>query len=82
MDKTMKGTNVFTKSEINELRELIRQRVKADRSTQKSIRNKMRSIGFYGRDDFDIVDMTVEKFDKLIADERIIVKDEISDNEV
>jgi len=78
----MKGTNVFTKSEINELRELIRQRVKADRSTQKSIRNKMRSIGFYGRDDFDIVDMTVEKFDKLIADERIIVKDEISDNEV
>ena len=78
----MKGTNVFTKSEINELRELIRQRVKADRSTQKSIRNKMRSIGFYGRDDFDIVDMTVVKFDKLIADERIIVKDEISDNEV
>lgn len=78
----MKGTNVFTKSEINELRELIRQRVKADRSTQKSIRNKMRSIGFYGRDDFDIVDMTVEKFDKLIADERIIVKDEISDIEV
>lgn len=82
MDKTMKGTNVFTKSEINELRELIRQRVKADRSTQKSIRNRMRAIGFYGRDDFDIVDMTVEKFDKLIADERIIVKDEISDNEV
>lgn len=78
----MKGTNVFTKSEINELRELIRQRVKADRSTQKSIRNRMRAIGFYGRDDFDIVDMTVEKFDKLIADERIIVKDEISDNEV
>lgn len=71
----MKGTNVFTKSEINELRELIRQRVKADRSTQKSIRNKMRAIGFYGRDDFDIVDMTVEKFDKLIADERIIVTD-------
>ena len=78
----MKGTNVFTKSEINELRELFRQRVIADRSTQKSIRNRMRAIGFYGRDDFDIVDMTVEKFDKLIADERIIVKDEISDNEV
>lgn len=71
----MKGTNVFTKSEINELRELIRQRVKADRSKQKGIRNRMRAIGFYGRDDFDIVDMTVEKFDKLIADERIIVKD-------
>lgn len=78
----MKGKNAFTEQEIEELRELIRQRVKADRSTQKSIRNRMRAIGFYGRDDFDIVDMTVEKFDKLIADERIIVKDEISDNEV
>lgn len=78
----MKGTNVFTKSEINELRELIRQRVKADSSKQKRIRDKMRAIGFYGRDDFGIVDMTVEKFDKLIAYERIIVKDEISDNEV
>lgn len=78
----MKGTNVFTKSEINELRELIRKRVKADSSKQKRIRDKMRAIGFYGRDDFGIVDMTVEKFDKLIADERIIVKDEISDNEV
>ena len=70
----MKGTNVFTKSEINELRELIRQRVKADRNAQKRIRDKMRKIGFYGGDDFGIIDMTIEKFDKLIADKRIIVK--------
>ena len=78
----MKGKNAFTEQEIEELRELIRKRVKADSSMQKRIRDKMRAIGFYGRDDFGIVDMTVEKFDKLIADERIIVKDEISDNEV
>lgn len=78
----MKGKNVFTELEIEALRELIRQREKADSSKQKPIRDKMRAIGFYGRDDFGIVDMTVEKFDKLIADERIIVKDEISDNEV
>lgn len=70
----MKGKNVFTKQEIEELRELIRQRVKADRNAQKRIRNKMRKIGFYGGDDFGIIDMTIEKFDKLIADKRIIVK--------
>ena len=44
----MKGKNVFTEQEIEALRELIRQRVKADRSKQTSIRNKMRAIGFYG----------------------------------
>lgn len=70
----MKGKNVFTKQEIEELRELIRQRVKADRYAQKRIRDKMRKIGFYGGDDFGIIDMTIEKFDKLIADKRIIVK--------
>ena len=71
----MKGKNAFTEQEIEELRELIRQRVKADSSMQKRIRDKMRAIGFYGRDDFGIVNMTVEKFDKLIAEEQIIVKD-------
>ena len=70
----MKGKNVFTKQEIEELRELIRHRVKADRNAQKRIRDKMRKIGFYGGDDFGIIDMTIEKFDKLIADKRIIVK--------
>ena len=71
----MKGKNVFTELEIEALRELIRQREKADSSKQKPIRDKMRAIGFYGRDDFGIVNMTVEKFDKLIAEEQIIVKD-------
>ena len=67
----MKGTNVFTKSEINELRELIRQRVKADSSKQKRIRDKMRAIGFYGRDDFGIVDMTESDLDMLLESGRI-----------
>ena len=67
----MKGRYVFTKSEINELRELIRQRVKADRSKQKGIRDKMRAIGFYGRDDFGIVDMTESDLDMLLESERI-----------
>lgn len=67
----MKGKNVFTKQEIEELRELIRQRVKADRNAQKRIRDKMRAIGFYGRDDFGIVDMTESDLDMLLESGRI-----------
>ena len=62
----MKGKNAFTEQEIEALRELIRQRVKADSSKQKRIRDKMRAIGFYGRDDFGIVDMTESDLDMLL----------------
>ncbi len=67
----MKGKNVFTKQEIEELRELIRQRVKADRNAQKRIRDKMRKIGFYGGDDFGIIDMTESDLDMLLESGRI-----------
>jgi len=71
----MKGTNKFTTEQVNELRLLIRQRCRAERADQKSIRNKMRKIGFYGLDDFGITDMTVEKFDALIKSGQIIIQD-------
>lgn len=71
----MKGKNKFSTEEANELRTLIRLRCNADRSQQKSIRAKMRRIGFYGGDDFGIIDMTVEKFDELIRTKRIIIED-------
>lgn len=67
----MKGKNVFTELEIEALRELIRQREKADSSMQKRIRDKMRAIGFYGRDDFGIVDMTESDLDMLLESGRI-----------
>ena len=35
----------------------------------------MRKLGFYGGDDFGIKDMTIEKFEKLIEDEKIKIKD-------
>lgn len=69
----MKGKNVFKQSEIEQLESLIRQRCDAPRNKQKGIRDKMRNLGFYGRDDFDVVDMTIEKFRKLIADGNITV---------
>lgn len=71
----MKGKNEFTQSEINEIVALIRKRCSAPQSEQKQIRDKMRSIGFYGRDDFGIIDMTEEKFYRLIESKKIIIKD-------
>ena len=59
----MKGKNEFTQIEINEIVDLIRQRCSTDSNEQKQqIRKKMRRIGFYGRADFGISDMTEEKF--------------------
>lgn len=71
----MKGKNEFTQIEINEIVALIRKRCLADSYEQKNIRNKMRRIGFYGRDDFGIFDMTEEKFYRLIDSKKIIIKD-------
>lgn len=71
----MKGKNEFTQNEINEIVALIRKRCSADREEQKQIRADMRRIGFYGRDDFGIFDMTEEKFYRLIESKKIIIKD-------
>ena len=50
----MKGKDTFTVQEIELLKNLICQRVNADRSTQKSIRSKMRQIGFFGNSEIFI----------------------------
>ena len=71
----MKGKNVFKKDEIKRIAELIRLSCMANREQQKQIRAEMRSLGFYGFDDFGIVDMTEEKFYKLIESGRIKVSD-------
>ena len=71
----LKGKKVFTKQEADTLRTLIKLRVKADRSEQKRIRdNKMREIGFYGRDDWGIVNCQLKDFERLISDGSIIIK--------
>ncbi len=62
----MKGKNEFTESEIVRLKELIIKRCKSSSDKQKGIRAKMRKIGFYGKDDFGVKDMTIEKFENLI----------------
>ena len=69
----MKGKDTFTQTEISELRNLIMERIKADRSRQKGIRAKMRIICFYGSDDFGIIEMQPSDFEQLINPGRIKV---------
>ena len=70
----IKGKKVFTKQEADTLRTLIKLRVKAERSEQKRIRDKMREIGFYGRDDWGIVNCQLKDFERLISDGSITIK--------
>lgn len=71
----MKGKDKFTEAEISKLKMLIQKRCKTPSNQQKAIRNKMRAIGFYGQDDFGIVDMTIEKFEYLIENNQITIID-------
>lgn len=72
----MKGRNTFTIAEISELKNLIKERIKADKSRQKGIRAKMRKIGFYGADDFGIIDLQPSDFERLINSGRIKIIDQ------
>ena len=63
MARSVKTT--YTAQETEALKQLIRLRVKADRSTQKRIRDKMRAIGFYGSV-FGIFDCQVSDLEHLI----------------
>lgn len=76
----MKGKDSFTMAEITRIKQLIIERCNAPSRRQKAIRDKMRDIGFYGRDDFGITNMTVEKFNGLIQDKKIKIA-EIGSNE-
>lgn len=63
----MKGKNVFTKQEEMALRQLIRQLENSvNQDEKKRIRSKMRKIGFYGGDDWNVRGMTEAIFDDLI----------------
>lgn len=63
--ENMKGKRIFTKNEKRELIMLIREKCDLPSNKQKSIRDKMRSIGFYATD-FGVTNVTVEKFEELI----------------
>lgn len=69
----LKGKNTFTVSEIKKLEELITLRNNSPASKQKNIRQKMRNLGFYGKDDWGITDLQVEDLRRLITSGQIKV---------
>jgi hypothetical protein len=69
----MKGKDTFTSATIDELIGLIELRNMTQSSGQKTIRQKMRDIGFYGKDDWGIVDLQVADLNSLIFSGRIKV---------
>lgn len=69
--KKLKGKDEFTADTIKKLEELIKLRIKTPSSGQKSIRQKMRNLGFYGQDDCGITDMQVSDLHSLIKSGRI-----------
>lgn len=71
--KILKGKDTFTQSEINKLEELIKIRNNTPSSKQKNIRDKMRNIGFYGRDDWGITDLQLSDLHTLINKKEIKV---------
>lgn len=71
--KKLKGKDEFTADTINKLEELIKLRIKTPSSGQKSIRQEMRNLGFYGQDDWGITDLQVSDFHSLIKSGRIKV---------
>lgn len=69
----MKGKDKFTSAEITKLKELIVLRNNTAPSGQKAIRQKMRNLGFYGKDDWGIVNLKIEDLNILIKSGRIKV---------
>lgn len=67
----MKGKKSFSLAELKRLEELIILRNNAPSSEQKSIRQKMRNIGFYGKDDWGITDLQISDLKSLIELGRI-----------
>ncbi|MDE6444857.1 MAG: hypothetical protein K2K64_10645 [Muribaculaceae bacterium] len=74
MNTEGKGKSEFTSVELAEIRELIREKCQASREEQKSIRNRMRKMGFYITD-FATEIPSVEEFDRLIENGTIPCND-------
>lgn len=64
----MKGKSKFTRAEADIIIALIKKKLESDSNTQKGIRNKIRDLGFYAKDDFGITGgYTVEDFLSVVT---------------
>jgi len=71
MDNKMKGKSTYSNVEILALKKLIKQRQFASRPEQKKIRNKMRKLGFWGKDDWGIYNCQLSDFESLLTSGKI-----------
>ncbi len=70
----MKGKDIFTEEEANEIRELLIKKVVSSRNEQKIIRNRLRNgYQFYISDFTNKKRFTVDDFNELIESGRIII---------
>lgn len=65
----VKGKNTFTSNEISKIEKLIELKLQSSNQEQKSIRQKIRNIGFYWEDFYEKgkVKYNIENFRKLIS---------------
>jgi hypothetical protein len=64
----LKGRDTFTSDEVVAIRRLLREKAKADGAGQKSVRSKLRKLGFYISDfAFGEAGFEVADFDRLVA---------------
>jgi hypothetical protein len=69
------GRTTFTATEIEQLSALVREKQTADRSRQKTLRARMRRLGFYISDFADYPGFTVSDLDALIQRGTITIAD-------
>lgn len=71
----MEPKEIFSLEEIDALKELIEKRTMASRNEQKTIRQQMRDMGFYGGKKYGIYNLQLSDLDDLIQSGRITLKE-------
>ncbi len=64
----MEGKKSFTAEEVNQIKSLLRKKIRADATQQKSIRSQIRKLGFYISDHaLEYSTFRTADFDELIS---------------
>ncbi len=71
----MKGKNTFSKAESEKIKTLIRKKLDANATEQKTLRASIRKVGFYFTDFYNIrsTEYNLEAFESLIKTGKITI---------
>ena len=73
----MRGRRQFTRTEVAQIREILHQVRRAERDRQKSLRGRLRRLGFYISDfSTDASGFTRSDFDELVSTGQVVVVDD------